>query len=219
MTVQAVIFGMDGLMFDCAQISRRAFYKALAACRLSAEESLFERLAGADAAQTEALLKRALKTRVPVPRILRLWQLYTMMIIETEGITTKPGLYELLEGIEHMHLKKAIACPHHPEQIACSLRAAGLGAAFETVITPIETAARALNPEIFLRTAEALAVAPQNCIVLEDSPLGVEAAARANMPVILVPDSACADGRQSGRARAVVHDLREAWAFIKQAAA
>lgn len=43
-------------------------------------------------------------------------------------------------------------------------------------------------PDIFLVTAERLGILPADCLVFEDSPVGVEAARAAGMPVIAVPD-------------------------------
>ena len=43
-------------------------------------------------------------------------------------------------------------------------------------------------PDIYLRAAELLGVAPQECMALEDSPNGIRSAAAANLRVIMVPD-------------------------------
>lgn len=52
-------------------------------------------------------------------------------------------------------------------------------------------------PDIFLLAADALAVAPVDCLVFEDSPVGVAAARAANMQVIAMPDPAMANARFS----------------------
>lgn len=68
-------------------------------------------------------------------------------------------------------------------------------ALFGTIVTaddPQVTAAKPA-PDIFLVAAERLGIAPEDCLVLEDSPFGVTAAKAANMTAIAVPDAAMAD--------------------------
>ena len=55
---------------------------------------------------------------------------------------------------------------------------------FKTVISADDVAASKPNPEVFLKCAAALGVTPANCIVFEDAPKGVEAAANAGMKAV-----------------------------------
>lgn len=68
------------------------------------------------------------------------------------------------------------------------LKLTGLYNRFEIVIdgTMVEHAKPA--PDLFLEAAKRLGIEPRTCLVLEDSPFGVQAAVAAGMPVILVPD-------------------------------
>ena len=61
----------------------------------------------------------------------------------------------------------------------------GLEGVFQTIVTSSEAPGKP-DPTIFLIAASRLGVEPQNCLVIEDSPSGIEAARRAGIPVIAV---------------------------------
>jgi pseudouridine-5'-monophosphatase len=63
-------------------------------------------------------------------------------------------------------------------------------------------------PDIFLLTAERLQAPPAGCLVVEDSPAGVEAARAAGMHVIAVPDPNMDEGAYRG-ADQIIHNLNE----------
>ena len=68
-------------------------------------------------------------------------------------------------------------------------------ALFDTIVTADdpEVGAAKPAPDIFLTAARRLGVAPQDCLVFEDSPFGVTAAKAAGMTAIAIPDAAMAD--------------------------
>ncbi|MCB0359827.1 MAG: hexitol phosphatase HxpB [Bdellovibrionales bacterium] len=66
------------------------------------------------------------------------------------------------------------------------------------------------DPAVFLTTAKALGVEPSSCLVFEDSFHGAQAARRAGMKCILVPDSSLtAEERQGAQATMVLESLQE----------
>ena len=68
---------------------------------------------------------------------------------------------------------------------------------FGTIVTADdpEVGAAKPAPDIFLTAARRLGIAPQDCLVFEDSPFGVTAAKAARMTAIAVPDEAMADSK------------------------
>ena len=68
---------------------------------------------------------------------------------------------------------------------------------FGTIVTADdpEVGAAKPAPDIFLTAARRLGVAPEDCLVFEDSPFGVTAAKAARMTAIAVPDEAMADSK------------------------
>jgi HAD superfamily hydrolase (TIGR01509 family) len=67
-----------------------------------------------------------------------------------------------------------------------TLELIGLGDTFSVVVTPEEVKEGKPAPDMFLLAAERMGVPPSECVVFEDSPLGLEAARRAGMTGVLV---------------------------------
>jgi len=68
------------------------------------------------------------------------------------------------------------------------LERTGLAPLFDAVVDGNVTAVAKPDPEVFLKGAEALRLAPSQCVVFEDSASGVEAARRAGMHVVGIGD-------------------------------
>ncbi|EGU65239.1 HAD hydrolase, family IA, variant 3 domain protein [Streptococcus parasanguinis SK236] len=62
-------------------------------------------------------------------------------------------------------------------------------------------------PDIFLKACSDLNVLPENCLVLEDSEAGIEAAYRAGIPVICIPDLKCPAQSFLNKTEQVFQDL------------
>jgi beta-phosphoglucomutase-like phosphatase (HAD superfamily) len=68
------------------------------------------------------------------------------------------------------------------------MKKTGYGVYFDKIVTGDTVPNGKPAPDIFLSAAEKLGVAPEHCLVLEDSPNGVRAGLAAGMYVIMVPD-------------------------------
>ena len=95
------------------------------------------------------------------------------------SLTAVPGVAETLEQIA---LPTCVASSGTHERIRLALTTTGLLARFEGRIFSAQDVARGKpEPDLFLHAAKTLAIRPERCAVIEDSPLGVEAANRAGM--------------------------------------
>ena len=68
-----------------------------------------------------------------------------------------------------------------------TLHAAGVSHWFDEVVTADDVSEGKPSPEVFLKAASLLGVAPEKCLVLEDAPAGILAAQRAGMQVVPIP--------------------------------
>ena len=71
------------------------------------------------------------------------------------------------------------------------------------------------NPDIFLKAAELLGLAPEACIVVEDSPAGIRAAHAAGMRAVLVPDQAAITQEIVDMSDTVLKRLHEMPAYVE----
>lgn len=96
-----------------------------------------------------------------------------------EGVEPVAGVIAALDRIP---LANCVASNGPPDKMVITLGAAGLLERFEGRIFSAAHVERGKPaPDLFLHAAEAMAVAPGACAVVEDSPLGVEAALAAGM--------------------------------------
>jgi HAD superfamily hydrolase (TIGR01509 family) len=87
-------------------------------------------------------------------------------------------------AVERVSLPKAVASSSTKDALSRKLRQTDLWSLFAPHIYSADHVARAKPaPDLFLYTADALAIAPERCLVLEDSTNGVAAARAAGMPV------------------------------------
>lgn len=93
-----------------------------------------------------------------------------------------PGVGEFLE--RHQAKPKAVGSNAEIANIAQVLDGAGLRGHFRAIVDGDQVARPKPEPDIYLRAASLLGVAPGNCIVFEDSPTGVAAGRAAGMRVV-----------------------------------
>ena len=130
--------------------------------------------------------------------------------IHNHGIPLKPGLVRLLTFLEAASIKFALATSTSRDLTIQRLEVTKLIDRFEIVITGDEIQNGKPAPDIFLKASFILKTPPNNCIVLEDSFAGIEAAYNAKMIPIMVPDLLEPTDEIESLTYAVVPTLNEA---------
>ncbi len=100
-----------------------------------------------------------------------------------------PGLLEALAVCQQQGLKLALASSSPMVLIQATLQALKLENTFSAILSAEKLAYGKPHPEVYLNAAQALNVAPQNCIALEDSFTGLLAAKAAQMKTIVIPET------------------------------
>lgn len=108
--------------------------------------------------------------------------LYREMIAGRVESMLVPGIREFLD--QYPDVPKAVGSNAEPANVDFLLDQSGLRHYFSVVLNGHQVSHPKPNPEIYLRAAELLRVAPAACIVFEDSYSGVEAGRAAGMRVI-----------------------------------
>lgn len=96
------------------------------------------------------------------------------------------GCYEFLEKSEQAGIPMAIGTAAIPFNIDFILDNLHLRHFFKAIVSADDVAASKPDPETFTKCAELLQVAPENCLVFEDAPKGVEAAQNAGMRTVVL---------------------------------
>jgi beta-phosphoglucomutase family hydrolase len=120
------------------------------------------------------------------------------------------GFMDLVGQAKQRDVALAVATAAPSDNIAFTLDGLDLRRHFNAVVGAADVARGKPNPDVFLLAAERCGVAPENAIVFEDAPLGVEAARRAGMRAVVLtttlPASAFAE---FGNVIAIARDFSE----------
>jgi beta-phosphoglucomutase len=95
-----------------------------------------------------------------------------------------PGLLSIIAACEAHGQKMSVATAATPENAALVLDGLDLRRHFVTVVSPSMGYRGKPHPDLFLAAAEAMGLEPSQCVVFEDAPLGIEAAANAGMRAV-----------------------------------
>jgi HAD superfamily hydrolase (TIGR01509 family) len=182
--VSAILFDCDGVLADSEILAHEIEIEALAEIGLTYDYAHFcERFMGLsypaffEALEEDALARLGRSVRAEIEPAMHARYLAAMR----ERLQEVPGALSCISCLPH---RKAIASSSTGEALELKLRKLGIWEHFAPHIYCAEHVTRAKPaPDIFLHAAEALAVAPEECLVIEDSVNGVAAARAAGMRV------------------------------------
>jgi HAD superfamily hydrolase (TIGR01509 family) len=184
--LSAIIFDMDGLMFDTERIAQLAWYRAAADYGYELTEPIYLGVIGLNSRDVETYFRQSISNIFPFTEIYRRKQQYVDELLTQEGLPLKPGLLELLEFILELSIPNAVASSTTKELVTRNLSRAGLQ--FDVVVGGDEVKNGKPAPDIFLTAARQLHASPERCLVLEDSDTGIKAAHAAGMIPVMIPD-------------------------------
>jgi len=213
-TVGAVIFDMDGLMFDTERIARVAWYRALSDHGFRISDDVYASVIGRAAPDTRAILVAALGPELPIGAVEAAKSRYLRELLEPAP-PLKLGLLGLLDEIERLGLRAAVASCTARSEVQRHLEVLGLAGRFEEVVGGDDVGVGKPAPDLFLRASRLLQVPAADCVVLEDSEAGIRAASAAGMRAVLVPDMVAPSSVCSELATCVVASLSEVGAVLR----
>ncbi|MDO8273073.1 MAG: HAD-IA family hydrolase, partial [Gammaproteobacteria bacterium] len=214
MSIEAVIFDMDGLMLDTEPLYKMAWQRAGGELGFEIDDCFYATLIGRPIPDCEADLVRKFDADFPLEKFQRRWpQLWKQEA--DKGIALKSGLSEILDLIRAERLPVAVATSSDTEYMKFSLSKAGLTGRFEVVVTGDTVRRGKPAPDIYLEAARRLNVSPSKCLALEDSEAGVVAANAAGMMTILIPDVIAPTAVAIGASNHVMESLLSAVDYLK----
>lgn len=210
---RAVVFDMDGLLFDTEALYFEATVSAGADFGLAIDRPFFLSTVGLAGHATHRRYCEHFGDATDVDGLLADIHVRFRELARTE-LRLKPGVLELLDHLDGLGLPRAIATSSGPAEVEHHLAAFDLRDRFAAVVARGDYAEGKPAPDPFLRAAERLAVAPDACLALEDSHNGVRAAAAAGMAVVMVPDLLEPTAEIRALCHAVADDLHQVRALL-----
>ena len=105
-------------------------------------------------------------------------------IAQSDGISIGEGAREFLTLIQQRKIRSAVGSSTERANIKLAIQQHKLENFFESVIASEDVSVGKPNPEVFLKAANLLGLSPSSCLVIEDSPHGIEAGQRAGMKTL-----------------------------------
>jgi len=181
---RAYLFDCDGTIADSMPLHYLAWKKSLAEWNCEFSEEIFYAWGGRPTAEIIAALNQQHGLSMPVEGVARRKEeFYFELLPELKAVP------EVLEHIEAQHgwIPFAVVSGSARDSVTASLEALKLLDRFDTLVCAGEYEKSKPDAEAFLLAAAKLGVAPMNCLVFEDTEMGIQAATAAGMASVKVP--------------------------------
>ncbi len=181
---KAYLFDCDGTVADSMPLHYVAWSRALSEWNCEFSEELFYAWGGMPVAEIISTLNKQHGLHMPVDRVARRKEeLYFEILPQLKAVP------EVLEQIEASHgrIPLAVVSGSTRDSVTASLEALKILDRFETLVCAGDYRRSKPDPEPFLVAAARLGVAPENCLVFEDTDMGIQAATAAGMASVKIP--------------------------------
>src|SRR5436305_192137 len=214
--LRAVIFDLDGVLADSEPWWNKIDAKLLAECGVNYHGECHRNVLGVSYWLAIEFYKKKFGISAPTEEMMK-----RRGEIATEYFANRVGLFpstkDVLTGLREVKLRLAVATSSVSASARPFLDRHQLTQFFEVIITGDEIERGKPAPDIYLRTAEKLAIAANECLVIEDSLSGIAAAKAAHMRVAAIPDRRFVDPREYKKeADYVLNDLSEILPLVSQ---
>jgi len=184
--LQAVVFDLDGLMFNTEDLYQQVGAEVLARRGKKLDGELLDQMMGRQSL-------RALQIMIDwhqlndTPDELAEESMEIMYALLPERLEPMPGLVQLLNNLEAAEMPKAIATSSSRTFVTRVLQQFQLESRFSFVLTSEDITHGKPAPDVYLLAAEKHALQPGQIMVLEDSQIGCRAAVSAGTHAVAVP--------------------------------
>lgn len=212
--IEAVIFDMDGTLIDSMWLWKAIDIDYLKKHGHDLPDDLQKSIEGMSFTETAVYFKDRFHLKDDVETIKEEWNLMAGDYYK-DKVTLKDHAGLLLDCLKSRGIKTGIGTSNSSQMVQVILDKFSLGNHIDTFSTSCEVAAGKPNPDVFLSVAKKLGVAPENCLVFEDVPMGIMAAKNAGMKCCAVYDASSMhmDEEKKALADYYIHSYEEVLAL------
>lgn len=199
---KGVIFDLDGTLLDSMGVWHAVDRAFLAKRGIPYPPGYDKELQPLNYAQAAAYTKRRFGLPESEAGIISEWDA-RVRDAYARGLPLKPGAAALLRRLRGRGVKIGLATASSRTLYGLGLKANGVYEYFDVFVTLDEPGLRSkLYPDIYLRTAQRLGVAPADCVVFEDILNGIRGAQAAGMKAVAIYDASSAAEQEQLHAEA-----------------
>lgn len=216
MKLKAVIFDMDGVIFDSERASFQA-WKELSV-KYGFEENFdanYYSIIGTNRDLNRKLFKEYYGADFPYDDYADEKQEICRQRYSNGRMPKKTGITDLLEYLKSLGIYTAVASSTYSDIVTTLMDEAGLRSYFTLIVGGDMITRCKPDPEIFLKSIDGTGLKPEECAVIEDSYNGIRAAYAAGMFPIMVPDMLPPTDEMKEKAGIILPDLLAVKDFLE----
>ncbi len=186
--IEALIFDMDGLLFDSERVVQRSWN--IAGNELGfglVGENIYNTL-GMNLKSRTDYFKRVYGMDFPMDRFAERTREIYYAIAREEGVPLKPGVRALLEYGKQHGYKMGVATSSRQVHAVNAMKEKGIYDYFDNCVFGDMVENAKPDPEIYETACKRLGTEAQNAMALEDAPNGIRSASQAGMYAVMIPD-------------------------------
>lgn len=188
MNIKCILFDIDGLMVDSEALSFTLIGEILREHGYEMPLSFYQKTIGVSQQIGARLFTETYPGIDGQKDVYNQFEPRYEQAVREGRLNPKPGLFELLDELDRRNLRRAAASSNVETVVMANLRSVGALHRMDALVYDGLVRRVKPFPDLFLKAAELLGAKPEECLVLEDSTAGVQAAQAAHIPVIVVPD-------------------------------
>ena len=188
LTLQGVVFDVDGVLFDTERLCRDVWVGLSREMGWPQVGERYLEFVGQNRTDMREKMRRFWGPEFPMEEFLQTCSQRSQARIEREGVPLKPGVVEILDFLTQRGIPVALATSTGQERTARRMELTGLGHYFQAIITGDMIEHSKPDPEIYQLACQRLGTDPGHTLAVEDSRNGILSAHAAGMPVVMVPD-------------------------------
>lgn len=187
--IKAVIFDMDGVLIDSETIEKKNMIKSAEMNSLPFEDEFFEIFLGCNDEMSYKLLLERYKNSKIVDKYLSDLEQLQAKEYKEGNIKLKHGTREIIDYLRNNNIPYALATGSSYKYVELDFLQNGYDKIpFDYIVTGDKIINSKPNPEIFIKAANLMNININDCLIVEDSPKGIEAAYSSGAQSCFVPD-------------------------------
>jgi len=185
---RTILWDMDGVISDSYSFHFAAWQETFAKRGIKFTKEDFTQLFGT---RNDFIIRSVMGRKLPERAIKIMVQEkeVTFRRKAAENIKPFPGVVRLLNALKKGNFKLGLVSSAPKENIDLVLSKLNLSGIFDCIVSGQEVSKSKPSPQIYLLAAKKLEVTPNDCVVIEDSPLGVKAAKTAGMRCLAITNT------------------------------
>ncbi|SHG95048.1 HAD family hydrolase [Ferrimonas marina] len=206
--ITAVLFDMDGLIFDTERSYRQAWHYAAKEQGFELDDALYLSMIGMPRTQSEPKLARALGPGLDLPRYRQQRDAHFRQL-QRQGIPFQAGFEPLFQRLTACQIPTALVTSSRMVDVEENFAQRPYLSQFATTVTCEQVQRGKPDPEPYQLACQRLRLAPAQCLVVEDSNNGIRSGLAAGCRTAMVPDLQAPDSDVQAQVHHLLDSLEQ----------